>query len=207
MKRSTLIPIGVLLFCIGVVFSFDPGSARAQNSLLLSESAGSHNLVGVGEGADCGEKVRPAEFYESLSLYSLIAGFGLFFCGIFLEKKPLKLSLWGFALAPLGIWVYANFFVDYAHLNKTLFNYNVAAESALANIAEGQERYKDEMGFYLKDLNKLYSHLAGAHGVDPCVKILELKVAGNDWSATASHVYSSGKVTWKGKSGSSLKKG
>ncbi len=180
---------------------------QAQNSALFAGSVLSNNLVEAGEGADCGEKVRPPEFYKSLSLYSLIAGFVLFFCGIFLDKKPVKLSLWSFALAPLGIWVYANFIVDYAHINKTFFNYNVAAESALANLAEGQDRYKDEMGVYLKDLNKLYSHLAGAHGVDPCVRILELKVSGNDWSATASHVYSSEKVTWKGKSGSSLKKG
>ncbi|NIQ04151.1 MAG: hypothetical protein GWM98_30505, partial [Nitrospinaceae bacterium] len=78
---------------------------------------------------------------------------------------------------------------------------------ALANIAEAQDRYKSEHDQYLSDLDKLYSHMAGSHGIDPCVRILKIEADWNHWSAVAKHVSSPEKITWDSQTGSSLKKG
>ncbi len=104
-------------------------------------------------------------------------------------------------------WGYINFGVDYEHINQTIFNYNVQAEQTLANMAEAQDRFKSEHDTFIKDLQELESHLAGAHGLDECVKILELNVSWDHWSATAKHVHSPDTVKWDSTSGSSLKKG
>lgn len=155
----------------------------------------------------CGDKVYSINFYQDVSRYSLIIGFSLFFVGVLLDQKILKTVLLILAVPAFAVWGYVNYSVDYEQIQKNIFVFKVQAESALANIAEGQERYKSEHGVYLADLNKLYSHLAGAHGVDACVKILELNVAGDNWSALAQHVSSPEKVFWDGKTASVLKKG
>lgn len=155
----------------------------------------------------CGDKIQSVAFYQKVSLYSLIIGFSLLFAGILVDKKPLKTGFWALAVPMFVAWGYVNYLVDFEQIQKTMFTYNIQAESALANIAEGQERYKSEHGVYLADLNKLYSHLAGAHGVDSCVAILELHVTADTWSAVAQHVSSPEKIYWDGKSGSALKKG
>lgn len=157
--------------------------------------------------ASCGDRISSMKFYQDVSLYSLIVGFALFFAGVLIDKKGLKTALLVLAVPAFAVWGYVNYSVDYEQIQKDLFVYKVQAESALANIAEGQERYKSEHGVYLTDLNKLYSHLAGAHGVDPCVRILELNATGDNWSAVAQHVSSPEKVYWDGKTGSALKKG
>ena len=157
--------------------------------------------------ASCGEEILPLKLYEEVSLYSLIIGFILVFAAIFLEKKKLKLSLGITAVLPFLAWGYVNFLVDYDKIQKTIFNYNVQAEATLANIAEAQERYKSEQGDFITDLKSLESHLAGAHGMDECVKIVELNVSFEHWSAVAQHYSSPDAIRWDSTSGSSLKKG
>ncbi|MFQ5443185.1 MAG: hypothetical protein ACE5EK_01090 [Nitrospinales bacterium] len=155
----------------------------------------------------CGEKVIAAGTYEKISLYSIYAGLALFFLGIFIDKKKIKLGLWGLCAIPILAWAYVNFMVDFNQIKQTVFNYNVQVESNLANLAEGQERYKSDNGHYIKDLDQLYSHVAGAHGMDRCVKILEMKTYLDYWTATAQHVSSPEKIYWDSRTGSSLKKG
>ena len=157
--------------------------------------------------ASCGEKIMPLGFYEDVSLYSLIAGFILVFAAIFLEKKKVKLGLAAAAVLPFLVWGYVNFLVDYNKIRKTIFNYNVQAEATLANIAEAQERYQSEQGNFITDLKVLESHLAGAHGMDECVRIVELNASFGHWSAVAQHQSSPDTVRWDSTSGSSLKKG
>ncbi|OGW22722.1 MAG: hypothetical protein A3K09_02210 [Nitrospinae bacterium RIFCSPLOWO2_12_FULL_47_7] len=189
--------IGTIIVCLPIPFLI------AVISLLMPDP-----FMSITHAAsECGDKVRSVEFYQQVSLYSLIVGFSLFFSGILADKKKLKTGLWALAFPVFAVWGYVNYMVNFEQIHKTIFTYNVQAESALANIAEGQERYKSEHGTYLSDLNKMYSHLAGAHGVDPCVRILELKVTDDSWSATAQHMSSPDKIYWDGKSGSTLKKG
>jgi len=157
--------------------------------------------------ASCGEKIMPLKFYEDISLYSLIAGFVLVFAAIFLEKKKVKLGLGVAAVVPFLAWGYVNFIVDYDKIRKTIFNYNAQAEATLANIAEAQERYQSEQGSFITDLKVLESHLAGAHGMDECVQIVELNASFGHWSAVAQHYSSPDTVRWDSTSGSSLKKG
>lgn len=157
--------------------------------------------------ASCGEKIIPLSFYEDISLYSLIIGFVLVFAAIFLEKKKVKLSLGMMAVLPFLVWGYVNFMVDYNKIQKTIFNYNAQAEATLANIAEAQERYQSEQGAFITDLKVLESHLAGAHGMDECVRVIELNASFNQWYAIAQHYSSPDTVRWDSTSGSSLKKG
>jgi len=157
--------------------------------------------------ASCGEGIMPLSLYEDISLYSLIAGFVLVFAAIFLEKKKVKLGLGVAAVLPFLAWGYVNFLVDYDKIRKTIFNYNVQAEATLANIAEAQERYQSEQGNFITDLKVLESHLAGAHGMDECVRIVELNASFGNWSAVAQHYSSPDTVRWDSTSGSSLKKG
>ena len=157
--------------------------------------------------ASCGEKIIPLNIYENISLYSLIAGFALVFGAIFQEKKKIKLGLGMAAVLPFLAWGYVNFLVDYDNIRKTIFNYNAQAEATLANIAEAQERYQSEQGNFITDLKVLESHLAGAHGMDECVKIVELNASFGHWSAVAQHYSSPDTVRWDNTSGSSLKKG
>ena len=157
--------------------------------------------------ASCGEEIIPLSFYEDISLYSLIAGFILVFAAIFLEKKKVKLGLGVVAVLPFLAWGYVNFGVDYSKIQKTIFNYNVQAEATLANIAEAQERYHSEQGAFITDLKVLESHLAGAHGMDECVRIVELNASFGQWYAVAQHYSSPDTVRWDSTSGSSLKKG
>jgi hypothetical protein len=155
----------------------------------------------------CGEIVRPAKYYTDASLYSLIAGFILVFGGIFSDKKALKFGVWGLAVFPFAFWVYINFFVDFQHSQKISFAYDTVAENTLANIAEAQDRYKSEQDTFIKDLDQLYSHMAGSHGIDECVKILKIEAKWDYWIAHAKHVSSPDKVIWDSRTGSSLKKG
>jgi len=155
----------------------------------------------------CGEKVPSVGFYQQVSLYSIAAGLGFFFLGIFLEKKALKRSCFLLAVIPLAGWLYVHFFVDYDALKRKAFTYDTEAEAALANIAEAQDRYKSEQDTYLGDLQQLHSHMAGSHGVDSCVRILSVEASWAHWTAQARHVSSPNVVTWDSTSGSSLKKG
>ncbi len=155
----------------------------------------------------CGEEVIPLNLYENISLYSLIIGFVLIFTAIFLEHKKIKLALGLAAVVPFLIWGYVNFLVDYDNIRRTIFNYNLQAEATLANIAEAQERYQSEQGNFIENLKELQSHLAGAHGMDECVNIVELNVGFDHWSAVARHHSSPDTVRWDSTSGSSLKKG
>jgi hypothetical protein len=157
--------------------------------------------------ASCGEEIISLSFYEDVSLYSLIAGFVLVFAAIFLEKKNVKLGLSVLAVLPFLAWGYVNFLVDYTKIQKTIFTYNLQAEATLANIAEAQERYQSEQGAFITDLKVLESHLAGAHGMDECVRIVELNASFGNWSAVAQHYSSPDTVRWDSASGSSLKKG
>ena len=157
--------------------------------------------------ASCGEDILSLSWYENISTYSLIAGFALVFAAIFLEKKTIKLALGLAATVPFLVWGYVNFLVDYEEIRKTIFKYNIQAEATLANIAEAQERYQSEQGNFITDLKVLESHLAGAHGMDECVKIIELNASFNHWSAVAQHYSSPDTVRWDSTSGSSLKKG
>jgi len=164
-------------------------------------------LAANSEENPCGEKVRPAKYYADASLYSLIIGFILVFGGIFSDKKALKIGVWGLAVFPFAFWVYINYFVDFQHSQKISFAYDTVAENTLANIAEAQDRYKSEQDTFIKDLDQLYSHMAGSHGIDECVKILKIEAKWDHWIAHAKHVSSPDKVIWDSRTGSSLKKG
>jgi hypothetical protein len=157
--------------------------------------------------AACGEEIISLSVYEDISLYSLVAGFILVFAAIFIEKKAFKLSLGVAALLPFLAWGYVNFVVDFTKIQKTIFTYNLQAEATLANIAEAQARYQSEQGAFITDLKVLESHLAGAHGMDECVRIVELNASFGHWSAVAQHYSSPDTVRWDSTSGSSLKKG
>ncbi len=156
---------------------------------------------------DCGDTVRPLTFYESVSLYALLAGFVFVILGILVDKKNLKMAAFGFALLPIAAWVYIQFFIDFSQIKRSVFAYDALAEGTLANIAEAQDRYKSEQGVFIKDLEKLYSHMAGSHGINPCVRILKITAGWDHWAAEAKHVSSPNAVLWSSKSGSSLKKG
>ncbi len=147
------------------------------------------------------------DHFQNISQAALVGGFILVFLGIFLDKKNIKRTCWGLALVPFGVWGYVNFFVDYNQIQKSIFNLDARAEQTLANIAEAQDRFKSEQEEYIKDLTQVKSHLAGAHGLDECVEILELNVGFDHWTASAKHVSSPNIVKWDSTSGSSLKKG
>ena len=163
--------------------------------------------AGVALAAQCEEAPPDLSTFETASWVSLAAGFALVFPAILLDRKRLKMLFGGLSILPFAVWIYVNYGVDYVAINKEIFNLDVRAEQTLANIAEAQERYKSEQGEYIKDLSQIKSHLAGAHGLDECVEILNLEVGYEHWSATARHVSSPNTVTWDSTSGSSLKKG
>ncbi len=183
-----------------------------MKSLKISWISASLVLLGsctsaFAEPAECGVKVMPLDIYENVSRVSLIVGFGLVLAAILLDKRGVKLSLGVAAVVPFMVWGYVNLIVDYDNLHRTIFNYNLQAEATLANIAEAQERYQSEQGAFINDLKALESHLAGAHGMDECVRIIELNVSFDHWSAVAQHVSSPETVGWDSTSGSALKKG
>lgn len=165
------------------------------------------DFTGLAAAADCGEKPVSVNFYEQVSFYSLITGFGLVFAAIIIDQKKIKVGFLGLAVFPFLAWGYIHFLVDFNELEKIKYNRQLQAENTLANIAEAQDRYKSEHDVYLKDLEALKSHLYGAHGIDECVQILELEVSWDHWSATARHVNGAEEVHWDSKMGSSLKRG
>ncbi len=167
----------------------------------------STQLLSANSDEPCGEKVRPAKYYSNASLYSLIGGFILVFAGIFADKKALKLGVWILAAFPFAFWIYINYFVNFERTQKISFVYDTVAENTLANIAEAQDRYKSEQDTFIKDLDQLYSHMAGSHGINECVKILNIEAKWDYWIAHAKHVSSPHKVIWDSRTGSSLKKG
>ncbi len=205
MKKVTiLIPLFLFgVFCYGLMF---PEISSAQISewifskLYLTTSQ-------TGEVADCGKKIIPLEIYDKISLYALGAGFLIFLIAILLDNKTAKKIFFIMGAIPVCIWAYVNFFIDYDEIRRKIFNYNIQAESTLANIAEAQDRYKSEQETYIKDLKELTSHISGSHGIDECVRINELNVSWDHWSAEAQHVSSPEAVKWDSTSGSSLKKG
>jgi hypothetical protein len=188
------------------IFGRKGGVMWGNKALLKIGLTGLLLIPGMAQ-ASCGEEIIPLSIYEDISLYSLIAGFVLVFGAIFQEKKKIKLGLGMAAVLPFLAWGYVNFLVDYDKIRKTIFNYNAQAEATLANIAEAQERYQSEQGNFITDLKVLESHLAGAHGMDECVKIIELNASFGHWSAVAQHYSSPDTVRWDSTSGSSLKKG
>lgn len=156
--------------------------------------------------ADCGEKPIPVKVYEQISLYALIGGFALLFAGILIDKKKVKAGLLALSVLPFLAWGYTNFLVDYNKFEKIEYNFKLQAEATLANIAEAQDRYKSEEDTFIKDLNILESHLAGAHGIDECVNIIKLEATWDHWSAGARHINSANTVHWDSEMGSSLKR-
>jgi hypothetical protein len=164
--------------------------------------------VGImGPLPDCGEAIVPFGRYDQISTVSLIITFALFFAATFIEKKKIKTTLFALILLPFGAWLYVQYFVDYDRIREKLFTYDTVAENALANIAEAQDRYKSEQGSFIKNLNQIHSHTAGAHGLNSCVRITKITATFNHWVAEAKHVSSPNTITWDSDSGSSLKKG
>ena len=162
------------------------------------------DLIGA---EDCGEVIKPISYFETVSRYSLLIGFGFFVIGILLDKKLAKTLALTSSIIPLAVWGYVQFMVDFTDLKRNVFAYNALAEGTLANIAEAQDRYKSEQGVFLKDLQELYSHVAGSHGINPCVRILKINAGFSQWIAEAKHISSPDTVKWDSSSGSSLKKG
>ena len=156
---------------------------------------------------NCGPKPISIETYEKVSYISLAASFGFVFLLTFFNSKALKIFLGTLALIAIGCWAYVFFTADYEETRRIIFNYNVQAEQALNNLAEGQDRYKSEYGIYMNDLEELHTHVAGASGVDRCVKIFDIKVFYDYWTATAQQISSPEKIYWDSRKGSSLKKG
>jgi len=161
----------------------------------------------LGPLPDCGEEIIPLGRYDQISTVSLVVAFVLFLAGTFIEKKKIKATLFALTLLPFGAWLYVQYFIDYDKIREKLFTYDTAAENALANIAEAQDRYKSEQGNFIKNLNQIHSHMAGAHGLDSCVRITKITATFNHWVAEAKHVSSPNVITWDSDSGSSLKKG
>lgn len=206
LKRLILIWIFCIFFTGGpLVEQEEP--AWGQSNIASWGIFSSIHLPADPSSGDCGEKVRSAKYFSNVSLYSLIGAFVLIFAGIFIDKKGLKLGVWALSVIPFILWVYINYFIDYERMKRLEFTYNAAAENTLANIAEAQDRYKSEQDTFLKDLDKLYSHMAGSHGIDECVEILKIDAEWNHWSAQAKHVSSPDKIIWDSRTGSSLKKG
>ena len=191
------------IFFTLALFILSAGSASANPVInnILEQS------ILAADAGSCGEKILASSIYQQISLYSVIAGFGFLVGGIFLDKKALKFALFSLSLVGLGAWFYIHFGINFDMVNRQTFTYNIIAEQTLANIAEAQDRYKSEYDTYLKDLNKLYSHMAGSHGINQCVDILKIEATWNQWTAVAKHVSSPEEVTWSSKTGSSLKKG
>ena len=187
----------VVVICLG--FRSEVGA-----SLIMSHEINNF-LIGVALG--CGKKIIPIQTYNNIAYFSLAGGLGLLFLATFLNSKKLQLSLTSLAIISFSLWIYVKFQVDYDQIRRLVFTYNVQAEGTLANIAEGQERYKSEHGKFLNDLNMLRAHVAGSHGLDECVQILELKAYYNYWTASAKQVSSPEIIYWDSRKGSSLKKG
>ena len=164
-------------------------------------------ITGAPDRSACGDKILPEDYYEQGSLITLIACFALIIIGILIDKKFVKLACFSLAILPFASWLYIHFFIDFAGIKKQRFSYNAQAENTLANIAEAQDRYKSEHDTFVKDLNKLYSHMAGSHGTNECVKIIKIEAEWNSWRAEARHISSPDKITWDSRRGSSLKKG
>jgi len=162
---------------------------------------------GIIGASDCGDSIKPLSYFVEVSRYSLFLCFGLFIIGIIIDKKPWKVTALSMSILPLAVWGYVQFMVDFNDLKKNVFAYNALAEATLANIAEAQDRYKSEQGVFLKDLQDLYSHVAGSHGINPCVRILKINAGFSQWVAEAKHVSSPDTIKWDSSSGSSLKKG
>lgn len=179
------------------------GEAIASNLPLLLSQLNLGQLA----SSKCLPPPPSLDGFQAMSTGGLIAGFVLVFLGILLDNKRLKSTCWVLAVVPFGLWGYANFMVDYNQIQKSIFNMDVMAEQTLSNIAEAQDRFKSEQEEYIKDLTKVKSHLAGAHGLDECVEILELNVSYEHWDASAKYVSSPNIVKWDSTSGSSLKKG
>ena len=156
---------------------------------------------------DCGDVIKPLSYFDKISTYSLIICLGLFAIGILLDQKPWKPLVLSLSIIPLVVWGYVQFMVDFTELKKNVFAYNALAEGTLANIAEAQDRYKSEQGVFLKDLQELYSHVAGSQGINPCVRIIKINAGFSQWIAEAKHTSSPDTIKWDSSSGSSLKKG
>ena len=178
-------------FCNGIIISF--------LTLFI--------FIDILSANDCGDAIKPLSYFDKISRYSLIICFGLFAIGILIDKKPEKIIVLSLSIVPLAVWGYVQFMIDFTELKKNVFAYNSLAEGTLANIAETQDRYKSEQGVFLKDLQELYSHVAGSHGINPCVRILKINAGFNQWIAEAKHVSSPDIIKWDSSSGSSLKKG
>lgn len=191
----------------GVLILKSGSPAWGNSNLIAWGTFTSTQIVTAESEGPCGQEVRPAKYYTDASLYSLIAGFILVFGGIFADKKALKMGVWVLAVFPFAFWIYINYFIDFQHTQKISFAYDTVAENTLANIAEAQDRYKSEQDTFIKDLDQLYSHMAGSHGIDECVKILKIEAKWDYWIAHAKHVSSPDKVIWDSRTGSSLKKG
>jgi hypothetical protein len=183
------------------ISSITPARANTAIYNVLDQS-----ILTAGAGS-CGENIIASATYQQISQFSIIAGVVLLIAGILLDKKVVKPILFSLALVGLGAWSYIHYGINFDEVNRKTFTYNSIAEQTLANIAEAQDRYKSEHDTYLKDLNKLYSHMAGSHGIDECVDILKIDASWNQWTAVAKHVSSPEQVIWSSKSGSSLKKG
>jgi len=206
LKRFILTGILCIFFTSGSLLDQED-LAWGQSNIFSWGIFSSIHLPTDASSGECGEKVQSAKYFSNVSLYSLIAAFGLVFAGIFIDKKALKLGIWSVSAIPFILWVYINYFVDYERMKRLEFTYNATAENTLANIAEAQDRYKSEQDTFFKDLDQLYSHMAGSHGINECVKILKIEAEWNHWSAQAKHVSSPDKVIWDSRTGSSLKKG
>jgi hypothetical protein len=206
LKQFITIFIFFVLFAGALIIKTD-APAWGQSSVNAWGTFSSTQILNANSGNPCGEKIKPAKYYSDASLYSLIAGFVLVFGGIFADKKALKFGVWGLAVFPFALWIYVNYFVDFQHTQKISFAYDTVAENTLANIAEAQDRYKSEQDTFIKDLDQLYSHMAGSHGIDECVKILKIEAKWDYWIAHAKHISSPDRVIWDSRTGSSLKKG
>lgn len=196
-KTCMLIFCGIFVLTLGI---FSEATANFNQGY-------GKNLISIGAATGCGEKITPIETYEKIGYFSLAGGLGLIFFCTFLNSKKFQITLAIFAIAPLVAWGYVKFGVDYDQIRRVAFTYNVQAERTLANIAEGQERYKSEHGKFINDLKKLRAHVAGSHGLDECVELLELKAFYDYWTASAKQVSSPEIIYWDSRKGSSLKKG
>ncbi|MFQ5482591.1 MAG: hypothetical protein ACE5ER_07515 [Nitrospinaceae bacterium] len=208
MKRRRLISLilaGAFILVAGLlVWPLPPAAAMLSETWWLSTF-----LPGqAAASSECAEASPfSLTFFENLSKGSLAAAFILVFLAILSDKKSVKTVSGALAVLPLIAWGYVHFLVDYDQMRQNIFNLDVRAENTLANIAEAQDRYKSETGAYIKDLSRVKSHLAGAHGMDECVEILSLEVGFEHWSAAAKHRASPDIIRWDSTSGSSLRKG
>ena len=72
-------------------------------------------------GDECGDLIKPLSFYNTISTYALILCFALFFIGILIDRKIIKISALSLSILPLLVWGYVQFMIDFSEIKKDVY--------------------------------------------------------------------------------------